>query len=212
MAKHLTAILAVALFCGLLASVSQKRPATVDSSIAAAEKTTTRPAPKPKRKNQFPTPSEEKDLLNFLKKNRREFYTGLMAHKKISENKYRSTLKFAWQWYKRYRDLDKAVRSEVDREQKTRIEISKVLGRIKKTSDDADLRKLKSELERLASTQFDAQMKITRYKLDQAYNQLARLRKELSNRQAERRKIVQQRVDEWMKSTKKSVKPKPARK
>ncbi len=215
-ARHLTAILAAVLVCVLFVSVSQRRPATVETSSAAATKATAKPAakpkPKPKPRSQFPTPAEEKDLLNFLKKNRREFYDGLMAQKKTSDHRYRGTLKFAWQWYKRYKDLDKAVRSAVDREQKARIEISKILGRIKKASSEQDIKKLRSELVRQAGVQFDAQLKVTKYKLDQAHNQLSRLRKELSNRQAARKKIVEQRVDEWMKSTKKQIKPKPAKK
>lgn len=218
-ARHLTAILAVALVCGLFISVSQRRPATVDTSIAAPTKAAAKPAPKPvakpkpkpKPRSQFPTPAEERDLLSFLKKQRREFYDGLMAQKKTSDKRYRGTLKFAWQWYKRYKDLDKAVRSAVDREQKARIEISKILGKIKKASAEQDIKKLRSELVRQAAVQFDAQLKVTKYKLDQAQNQLSRLRKELSNRHADRKKIVEQRVDEWMKSTKKTVK-KPAKK
>jgi len=213
MAKHLTVLLTAVLFCGLLVSVSQRRPATASgapsrSKAAARPGATTKPAPKPKpkRKSELPTPSEEKDLLAFLKKSRREFYDSLMAQKKTSDRRYRGTLKFAWQWYRRYKDLDKAVRSEVDREQRTRIEISKVLGQIKKAKSDGDLKKLKGALERLAGVQFDAQMRINKYKLDQTYNQLSRLRKELSNRQAERKKIVAQRVQDWLKAT-----TKPAR-
>ncbi|MDP7286967.1 MAG: hypothetical protein QGH94_03125 [Phycisphaerae bacterium] len=214
MAKHLLAFLAVVMFCGLLVSLSQRRPATVQQSGAAPAKAPAKPAPKPKPKpkSQLPSPAEEKELLGFLKKSRRDFHAGLMAQKKTSDKRYRGTLKFAWQWYKRYKDLDKAVRSEVDREQKTRIEISKILGRIKKASKDADRKKLTSQLERLVGVQFDAQMKITRYKLDQMSNQLSRLRKELSNRQAERKTIVAQRVQEWLKATIKPVKPKPAAK
>ena len=214
MAKHLTTLLAVALLCGLLASVSQRRPAMVAGAGAAPSKATTksapksRPAPKPKRKSLLPTPAEEKELLAFLKKSRREFYAGLMAQKKTSDRRYRGTLQFAWQWYKRYKDLDKAVRGEVDREQKTRIEIGKVLGKIKKVKSDSDRKKLLSEIERLTGVQFDAQMKITRYKLDQAHNQLSRLRKELQNRQAERKKIVAQRVKDWLKAIAKPVKRK----
>ena len=213
MVKHLTVLLTAALFCGLLASVSQRRPATAAgapsrSKAAMRPHATTKPAPKPKtkRKSSMPTPSEEKDLLGFLKRSRREFYDSLMLQKKASDKHYQGTLKFAWQWYKKYNDLDKAVRSEVDREQRTRIEISKVLGQIQKTKSEGDLKKLRTELGRLAGVQFDAQMKITRYKLDQTYNQLSRLRKELSNRQAERKKIVAQRVADWLKAT-----TKPAR-
>ena len=204
MAKHLTVLLTAALFCGLLVSVSQRSPATAGGA-APRTKTTTKPAPKPapkpKRKSSLPTPAEEKQLLDFLKKSRREFYDSLMAQKKTSDKRYRGTLKFAWQWHRRYKDLDKAVRSEVDREQKTRIEISKVLGKIQKTKSEGDLKKLRSDLGRLAGVQFDAQLKITKYKLDQMSNQLSRLRKELSNRQAERRNIVAQRVADWLKAT-----------
>jgi len=200
MAKHLTAFLAAILFCVVLASVSQQRPVTVSQSDAASAKATTKPAPKPRRRLQWPTPSEEKQLLDFLKRSRREFYNGLMAQKKTSDKRYRGTLKFAWQWYKRYRDLDKAVRSEVDREQKTRIEISKILGKIKKTSSETDRKKLTTQLERLVGIQFDVQMKVTKYKLDQTANQLSRLRKELQNRQAGRKAIVAQRVQEWLKA------------
>jgi len=213
MAKHLTVLLTAALFCGLLVSVSQRRPATA-AGAAPRPKTTTKPAPKPKpkpkpkRKSSLPTPAEEKELLGFLKKSRREFYDSLMLQKKASDKRYRGTLKFAWQWYKRYKDLDKAVRSEVDREQKTRIEISKVLGKIQKAKSEGDRKKLLSDLGRLAGVQFDAQLKITKYKLDQMSNQLSRLRKELSNRQAERRNIVAQRVADWLKATTKPSKGK----
>ena len=209
MTKHLTVLLTAALFCGLLVSVSQRYPATA-AGAAPRPKTTTKPAPKPKpkRKSSLPAPAEEKELLTFLKKSRREFHDSLMAQKKISDKRYLGTLKFAWQWYKRYKDLDKAVRSEVDREQKTRIEISKVLGKIQKAKSERDLKKLRTELGRLAGVQFDAQMKITRYKLDQMSNQLSRLRKELSNRQAERKNIVAQRVADWLKATTKPAKGK----
>jgi hypothetical protein len=209
MAKYLTTLLTAALLCGLLVSVSQRRPAMAGGAAPPRPKTTTKPAPKPKpkRKSSLPTPAEEKELLKFLKSRRPEFYRSLMAQKKTSDRRYRGTLKFAWQWYKRYKDLDKAVRSEVDREQKTRIEISKVLGKIRKTNE-RDRKKLISELGRLAGVQFDAQMKITRYKLDQMSNQLSRLRKELSNRQAERKKMVAQRVADWLKATTKPAKGK----
>jgi len=206
MVKHLTTLLTAALFCGLLVSVAQRRPAEVSGAAPPRPKTTTKPAPKPKRKSLLPTGAEEKELLRFLKKSRREFYDSLMAQKKTSDRRYRGTLKFAWQWYQRYKNLDKAVKSEVDREQKTRIEISKVLGKIKKAKSQDEHKKLLSELGRLAGVQFDAQMKVTRYKLEQMSNQLSRLRKELSNRQAERRTIVAQRVADWLKATTKPVK------
>ena len=218
MTKHLTVLLTAALLCGLLVSVSQRRPAMAAganpsrSKAAAPPGAATKPAPKPKRKSSLPTGAEENELLRFLKKSRRDFYDSLMAQKKASDRRYRGTLKFAWQWYKRYKDLDKAVRSEVDREQKTRIEISKVLGKMKKTKSEGDRKKLLAELGRLASVQFDAQIKITRYKLDQMNNQLSRLRKELSNRQAERRKIVAQRVADWLKASTKPAKGKDSRK
>ena len=212
MAKHLTTLLVAALFCGLLVSISQRRPAMVAGANAAPSKATakpaTRPKPKPNRKALLPTPAEEKDLLQFLKKSRLDFYNSLMAQKKASDKRYRGTLQFAWQWYRRYKDLDKAVRGEVDREQKTRIEISKVLGKIKKVSSKAERKKLMSELVRLAGVQFDAQIKIAKHKLEQTYNQLRRLNKELSNRQAEREKIVVQRVDDWLKAIAKPVKGK----
>ena len=214
MTKHLTTLLVAALLCGLLVSVSQRRPATAagadrsPSKASTRPRATTKPAPKPKRKSLLPTPAEENELLRFLKRSRRDFYTSLMAQKKTSDRRYRGTLQFAWQWYKRYKDLDKSVRSEVDREQKTRIGISKVLGKIRKVQSETERKKLLVELGRLAGVQFDAQMKITRYKLDQMHNQLSRLRKELSNRQAERRKIVAQRVADWLKATTKPVKGK----
>ncbi|MDP6543064.1 MAG: hypothetical protein QGH60_03680 [Phycisphaerae bacterium] len=210
MAKHLMTLLTAVLLCGLLMSVYQRSPKAAGGATPRS-KTTTKPAPKPKpkpkRKSSLPTPAEEKELLGFLKKSRPEFYRSLMAQKKTSDRRYRGTLKFAWQWYRRYKDLDKAVRSEVDREQKTRIEISKVLGKIQKTKE-SDRKKLLAELGRLASVQFDAQMRITKYKLDQMSNQLSRLRKELSNRQAERKKMVAQRVQDWLKATTKPVKGK----
>ncbi|MDP6633874.1 MAG: hypothetical protein QGG42_03170 [Phycisphaerae bacterium] len=206
MTKHLTMLLAAVLFCVLLVSVSQQRPVTVSGADAATTKPA--PKPKPKRKSQFPNPAEEKELLEFLRKSRRDFYNSLMAQKKTSDRRYQGTLKFAWQWYKRYRSLDAAVRTEVDREQKARLEISKVLGKMKNATSEGDRKKLRSDLARLAGVQFDAQMKITKYKLDQTSNQLSRLRKELNNRQADRKKIVAQRVEEWLKATTKPVKPK----
>ena len=210
MTKHLTTLLAAALLCGLLVSVSQRRPATATGANPSPSKAATRPhaATKPKRKSLLPTPAEENELLQFLRRSRRDFYNSLMAQKKTSDKRYRGTLQFAWQWYNRYKNLDKSVRSEVDREQKTRIEISKVLGRIKKAKSEAERKKLLTELGRLAGVQFDAQMKITRYKLDQMQNQLGRLRRELSNRHAERKKIVTERVADWLKATTKPVKGK----
>jgi hypothetical protein len=218
MTKHLTTLLAVLLLGAFLVSVAQRRPATLAGADGAASKTAAKPAakpapkPKPKRKSLLPNPAEEKDLLNFLKKNRPDFYKGLMLQKKASDKRYRGTLQFAWQWYKRYKSLDLAVRAEVDKEQKSRIEIRKVLGKLKKVSDERDRKKLLSELSRLGGVQFDAQLKVTKYKLDQAYNQLSRLRKELQNRQAERKNIVAQRVADWLKAVKKPKPKVPAKK
>jgi hypothetical protein len=194
MAKYLTLLLVAMLLCGLWVS---QRSAAVVATVSAAK-----PAakPKPKPNPQVPNPAEEKELLQFMQKHRRDFYNSLMTQKKTNNRRYRGTLKFAWQWYKRYKTLNDAVRSEVNREQKARIEIRKVLGRIKRAKTQADYRKLLAELNRLVAVQFDAQMKISIYKLDQAYNQISRLRKELSNRQAERKKIVDKRVADWMKA------------
>jgi len=217
MTKHLTGLLAAVLFCGFLVSVSQRSPVTVSGLDAATAKAAPKPAakpttkPKPKRKSNLPTPAEEKELLSFLRKSRRDFYNGLMTQKKSSDRRYQSTLQFAWQWYKRYKSLDLAVKSEIDREQKARLEISKVLGRIKKIKDDKDgkeRKKLLSDLTKQATIQFDAQMKVTKYKLDQAAHQLSRLRKEQQNRQAERSKIVAQRVEEYLKAANKSSRKK----
>jgi hypothetical protein len=218
MEKHLTTLLAVVLFCGLLVSVSQRHPGMVSGADAASAKAPAKPAPKPKpkpkrkRKSLLPTPAEEKELLGFLHKNRREFYNSLMVQKKASDKRYRGTMQFAWQWYKRYKSLDLAVRKEVDREQGARIDISKVLGKLKKVKSENDRKKLLSDLTRLGGVQFDAQMRITKYKLDQTSNQLRRLRKELQNRQAERKKIVAQRVQCWLKASAKSAKPKGSNK
>ncbi|MCP4374827.1 MAG: hypothetical protein GY794_01400 [bacterium] len=210
MAKYLTPLLVVMLFCGLL--VFQCFAA--DTSKATAAKAspaqpTTKPAPKPKvkakAKSQSPTPAEKKELLQFLKKHRAEFYNSLMTQKKTDKRRYAGTLRFAWQWYTRYKQLNDAVRSEIDREQKTRIWIRKALGKIKGAKTRDEYKKLLAELSRLVGMQFDVQTKISRYKLDQAYNQLSRLRKELSNRQRERKKIVDQRVADWVKKA--GVKP-----
>jgi hypothetical protein len=214
MAKHLTTFLAVVLFCGLL--VSQRHLGMVFGADAAPAKVNTKPAPKPKPKPKckslLPTPVEEKELLGFLHKNRRAFYNSLMVQKKASDKRYRGTMQFAWQWYKRYKSLDIAVRKEVNREQEARIGISKVLGKLKKVKTEGDRKKLMSELTRLATVQFDAQIKITKYKLDEKSNQLRRLRKELQNRQAERKKIVDHRVQDWLKAAKKPPKPKSSNK
>jgi len=154
----------------------------------------------------MPTPDQERQLLSFLKKSRQQFYNSLMAQKKENDRRYKKTLEFAWKWYQRYQALDKSVKSEVDREQKARLEISKVLGRMKHAKSDEEWNRLRKEIERRAAIQFDAQQKITKYKLDQMANQLRRLRKELSDRYGDRRKIVAQRVAEWLKGFKKPPK------
>ncbi|MBI5725303.1 MAG: hypothetical protein HZA50_15190 [Planctomycetes bacterium] len=145
------------------------------------------------------TEEQERELLEFYKSVKSEYYDSLVRLRDNNPHVYKQMLKRFWNRYQEIKTMPRDIQVVAIFEQELKAGIWKTgnLIREAKTRDDAQaVQQLTDKLRDLISQQFDAEMKMTEYGLTQFEERLKKLREELKQRAGQKDQIIEQRLHE----------------
>jgi hypothetical protein len=190
------------------------QPASQPASRAAAWKPTGRYRPL--------TVEQETELLNAVKQHKEQDYTRLQELAKKDPVQYRSLLRHMWAWYAEWKNLPPHVQQAYWTMRETKAETARLLAQIQADKTGTNREKLVAQLRHVQASEFDAGQVIHKQwaeefskridklqaQIDTRRKSLEKMQNEFNERQKERQKILDAKVNVLLKKV--PAKPTPA--
>lgn len=151
------------------------------------------------RRRQRITEEQEQEVLNFLKEHRPEQYERATKLRDDHPRRYRWIIRTWWYFIQKVQHMPPELRDATIRERDAQVRIIKRVREIRRTDDPAKKEKLKQQLRKDVTDHFEAEQTLRKQRLDRLIEQIDRIKSELKERREQREKIVEERVEEWLK-------------
>ena len=143
---------------------------------------------------------QERELLAALKEGNPVLYNRLMSLRGRNHRRYRWAAREMWRWYQRWKNMPPEVRDAVIAEQNERIRALKYHREIRRAENDAEKASLTAELREAVVRHFQCERKVHEHRLARLEEHIRRLRAKLAERDRHSDRIVQERMDRWLKA------------
>ncbi len=142
---------------------------------------------------------QQQELLSALQKRRPELY------KRVQELRdrprlYQATLRTAWWWYEKWKNLPEAAQDSFLAEQEQKARLWQLRIQYRQAASPEGKEKVLTEMRQAMGRLLDAEQKIQEHRLSQLEEQISRLREELRNRAAQREQIIDERIGRWVRT------------
>lgn len=165
------------------------------------------PRTRPAWRGRGPALSEQQqqEVLEMLKEHQLGHYQRLMELREQDPDRYQAALHSAWRWYLRYKSMPEEVRQAANDSRNAKIAIYRVTRELQNTHDTYMRTRLVKELRQALRQEFQADLVVREYRLNQIEAELERLREEFQQRRENAEEIISERleqhVDEHLKAT-----------
>lgn len=150
------------------------------------------------------TEEQEKELLELFKNRKSEFYDNLIKLKDSNPPAYKQMIRRFWGRYQEIKTMPKDLQEVALLEQDLKIAIWKTSSEIrtaKSGNDSQKVQELTDKLKGMIGQQFDAEMKMNEYRLNQFEERLKKLREELKQRVEQKSQVVEERLTGYLQDT-----------
>jgi hypothetical protein len=147
------------------------------------------------------TEEQEAELLAALEEKLPDQHERLVKLREERPRAYRWALRAAWRSYQRWKDLPPEVQEAAITEQAEQIKIMRILHAIRDEEDPEKKARYKEQLKESVQRQFDAAEKRQKHHLQVLKERILRLEEELKRRTEDRDKIIDQRVERYLKGS-----------
>lgn len=154
------------------------------------------------------SPKQEKEVLDFVNKHMKGHAAGLAERKKRNPQAYQRTLVIYWMHVRQFQAMPAAVRDAHVKNANLRLHIIQTVKQYRQAKTDAERLKYKTQLKTQLSEKFNVEQQVREHRLKKMDNQLARLKKEHANRAANRSRVIDRQLHQWLAPAPKS-KPAP---
>ncbi len=151
------------------------------------------------RRRQRITKEQEQAVLDFLKQHRPEEYERAIKLRDDNPRLYRGVIRSWWYFIQKVQHMPPELLDATIRERDAQVQIIKRIREIRRTDDPAKKEKLKQQLRKDVADHFEAEQRLRELRLARLIEQIDRIRSELKERREQREKIVEERVEEWLK-------------
>jgi len=199
---------AVALFAAAVWSqdvagpTGSKRSARPEKPPAARGAPTTRPspAPGPRRRRRFKplTEEQEKEVLDYLKGKRPDYYKRVLEYRQSDTRRYHRAIGSMWQFISWTKRMPKKLREAYETLQKTDIDMWRLAREIQGTKDATAKQNLQRRLRKLGTQRFDARHTILEYRLKHMEDQIEQLKGELKDRLTRRKALIEESIERFL--------------
>ncbi|MGC9454653.1 MAG: hypothetical protein ACP5HU_07295 [Phycisphaerae bacterium] len=189
MPKRMIAALAI------LTTVSVTALLTGDPSADGTEnrdEPQTRPAPQ--RRGPTLSEEQEQEILEVLKEHQLGQYQRLMELREEDPDRYQAAVHAAWRWYRRWKSMPEEVQQAANDARNAKIAIYRVTRELRDVEDSYMRTRLVGELRQAIRQEFQAELVVREYRLNQLEAELKRLREELRQRREDSEEIISQRL------------------
>jgi len=144
------------------------------------------------------TKEQEQEVLDFLKKERPDFYKKAIEEREKDPRRFQRTIRSMWHFMSRVMELPEELRTAYRRAQRSYVDMWRLAKEIRETSDTARKKTLETKIHSLAEEHFDASQIIREHRLTQLAEEIKRLKAELQQRVKDREALVQESVERMM--------------
>ena len=146
------------------------------------------------------TKEQEQEVLDFLKKERPDFYKKAIEEREKDPKRYQRTIRSMWHFMSRVKNLPKDLRDAYHTSQRSFVEMWRLAKELKDTQDAARKKVLDEKLRSLAEEHFDASQIIREHRLTQLADEIKRLKADLQQRAKDRKAVVRETIERMMSS------------
>lgn len=147
------------------------------------------------------TDAEQAELLGWIKQRRPEHLHRLEELRQDRPQQYQMALRMLWRWYQSYKQLPEPLREDFLVEQELRMKTWRLAQAIRQAPDEQARAKLIEELRGALNRQFEAELKVQRWRLKEMEERLAKVRQDLQQRQENRQAEIDKRLDGLLKAS-----------
>lgn len=144
------------------------------------------------------TDADEDQIIKFVEQHMPQHHQRLLDLRDTNPRRYRMTLRFLWPRVQRLRAMPEATRKAHLREVQIKVQLYKTTRAYQTAESEGEKLQIKQDLRTLLGEQFNLEQTLQAYRLKQLQEQLKRLQEELEHRNANRQKIIDQRLEDLL--------------
>lgn len=190
MSRRVIAFLMLAMAVSVTAVLTGQ---SADEDTAGRRRPSTRSAHG--RRGRSLSEQQEKELLEALQEHQLGHYQRLMELQEEDPDRYQAALRSAWRWYRRWKTMPDEVQQAANDARNAKIAIYRITKELRRIEDSYMRTRLAKELRDAVRREFQAELVVREYRLDQLEAELNRLREELRQRREDAGEIIDARLE-----------------